>query len=113
MSITVQHLQENTHLIVVNGRLDYTQSNKLENELSQLQATTPTYFIVDLTKTTYINSGGLRSLVSAWRRAREAEGDLLLCGLSDKLMHIFKMVGFDKVFQIYPSQNDAKTALIS
>ena len=57
--------------------------------------------IVDLTHTTYINSGGLRCLVSAWRRAKAAQGSLSLCGLNERLQEIFTMVGFDKVFTIH------------
>jgi anti-sigma B factor antagonist len=59
------------------------------------------HLLVDLTQTTYINSGGLRCLVSAWRRAKANEGSLSLCGLNQRLQEIFAMVGFDKVFVIY------------
>jgi anti-anti-sigma factor len=59
----------------------------------------------------YINSGGLRCLVTAWRRARQAQGDLLLCGLNQRLNEVFTMVGFDKVFGIYSSCEAAVQAL--
>ena len=61
-----------------------------------------------MTEATYINSGGLRCLVSAWRRTREQGGDLVLCGLNSRLEEIFSLVGFDRVFHIYATYEDAQ-----
>jgi anti-anti-sigma factor len=69
------------------------------------------HLIVDLSEATYINSGGLRCLVSAWRQAREQDGNLVICGLNKRLHQIFSMVGVDKVFQITPTRDLAKHAL--
>jgi len=91
-----------TYLIRVDGRLDQDQTPQLETILNELLDDGHINFIVDLTATTYINSGGLRCLVSVWRKARQQSGNLVLCGLNDRLQEIFSMVGFDKVFQIYP-----------
>ncbi|MFQ5421945.1 MAG: STAS domain-containing protein, partial [Anaerolineae bacterium] len=66
--------------------------------------------IVDLADTSYINSGGLRCLVTVWRQARQKEGNLVLCGLSPRIQEIFTMVGFDKVFQIYTNPESAQQA---
>lgn len=89
-----------TWLIGVNGRLDQTLNPKLEETLNDLLDNGHLHLVVDLTHTTYINSGGLRCLVSAWRRAKANEGSLTLCGLNSRLQEIFAMVGFDKVFEI-------------
>lgn len=90
-----------TWLIGVNGRLDQSLNPKLEETLNDLLDNGHHDLIVDLTHTTYINSGGLRCLVSAWRRAKAAQGSLSLCGLNERLQEIFTMVGFDKVFTIH------------
>ncbi len=70
-----------------------------------------TRLIVDLEDVSYINSGGLRCLVSAWRKARLQDGNLVLCSLNTRLQEIFSMVGFDKVFKIYSSSETAQQAL--
>jgi anti-sigma B factor antagonist len=88
-------------LIGVNGRLDQTLNPKLEETLNELLDQEHIHLIVDLTHATYINSGGLRCLVSAWRRAKASQGSLALCGLNSRLQEIFAMVGFDKVFEIH------------
>lgn len=98
-------------LVGVQGRLDQTLSPALETSLNQLLDQQATHLLVDLADVTYINSGGLRCLVSAWRKARQQGGSLLLCGLNDRLQEIFGMVGFDRVFTIYPSRAEAQAAL--
>lgn len=111
MTIWQQELSNNTWLIGVDGRLDQSQNPQLEENLTNLLNDGHQHLIVDLTEATYINSGGLRSLVSAWRKARQQEGNLVLCGLNPRLQEIFSMVGFDKVFHIYPTCALAQQAI--
>lgn len=113
MSIWQEELSNDTWLVSVQGRLDQSQNPQLEEKLTDLLDDGHQRLIVDLTEATYINSGGLRCLVSAWRKARRQEGDLVLCGLNPRLQEIFFMVGFDKVFQIYPTCDLAEQAIQS
>lgn len=105
MNIWQRNLNEpdDLWLVGVRGRLDQSLTPTLEQKLNSLLAEGHSHLIVDLTEVEYINSGGLRCLVSAWRAARLQEGNVSLCGLNDRLSEIFGMVGFDKVFQIYPT----------
>jgi anti-sigma B factor antagonist len=102
MSVWQEQLpQSETWLIGVSGRLDQSLNPKLEETLNELLDNGRIQLVVDLTQATYINSGGLRCLVSAWRRAKADGGALTLCGLNERLREIFSMVGFDKVFEIH------------
>ena len=112
MSIEQQRIGK-FHLIRVNGRLDHSQTPQLENQLTHLLDTGHPFLVTDLTQTSYINSGGLRCLVSAWRKARQQDGDLVLCGLNNRLQEVFNMVGFDKVFQIYPDYETTRQTLLN
>jgi anti-anti-sigma factor len=112
MSIKQQQIG-NLHHIRVSGRLDQSQTPQLEANLTHLLDAGHHFLVTDLTQANYINSGGLRCLVSAWRKAREQKGDLVLCGLNERLQEIFGMVGFDQVFQIYPDFATAQQILTS
>ena len=111
MSIWQRQVTQDIWLIGLEGRLDQSQTAHLEAELGrQLDDNGRCHLIIDLSQVTYINSGGLRCLVGGWRKARQQGGDLVLCGLSNRLQEIFIMVGFDKVFQITANLDEAQAA---
>ena len=112
MTVQQEQLGNGLYLVAVTGRLDQQLSPTLSEQLIQAIDAGHHRLIVDLTEVNYINSGGLRTLVTAWRKARENQGDLVLCGLNAKLRDIFVMVGFDKVFSINPTREAACEALL-
>lgn len=111
MSIQTERLSPQSCVVHINGRLDQNQTPELEDTLSRLIEEDTIQIIVNLSDATYINSGGLRSLVSTWRKVKLEDGNLVLCGLNERLQEIFSMIGFDKVFKIYPSIESAIGAL--
>ncbi len=92
------------------GRLDAAGAPKLEQELKQLLARGQSRLIVDLTQISYISSNGLRVLLTTLKTARKNGGALKLCGMNARLAEIFEMVGFDQVFEIYPTRAEAERA---
>lgn len=104
-------LEQGIWLVGVRGRLDHSSVPDLESTLGQLVGGGHIQLVVDLSQATYVNSGGLRTLVSTWRAARRAGGDLHLCGLSSRLQEIFQMVGFDQLFEIHSAPADAVRSL--
>lgn len=104
MSISQQELRHNTWLVSVSGRLDQNQTPDLEAQLDALLDQGHNRIIIDLTDVNYINSGGLRCLVTAWRKAKKEGGNVVLTGLRSRVNEVFSMVGFDKVFDIYPNR---------
>ncbi len=106
----MRSLENHAAVITPAGRLDSNSSVRLEKSLSiQLQQST-TWLLVDMSSVEYIASSGLKVLVSAWRRARDAGGDVVLAGMQPRIVEIFEMVGFDMLFQIYPDLHAALAA---
>jgi anti-anti-sigma factor len=113
MSIWREEVADATWLVGVSGRLDHRQTPELETELLELVGSGSRNIIIDLTEVTYVNSGGLRCLVTIWRRARQEDGTVILSGINPALMELFTTVGFHKVFDIYITSDDARQALES
>ena len=111
MTVWQETIDNNIWIVGVNGRLDQEQTRELETHLTTILNNNHHNIIVDLSETNYINSGGLRCLVTAWRIAKQKEGTLSLCGLDERLQEIFAMVGFDRVFSIYPDLKSAQKAM--
>ncbi len=99
-----------TIVIQPQGRLDAAGAPLLEAALKQRLAQGESRLIVDLTEVSYISSKGLRVLLTALKTARKNGGALKLCGMNARLAEIFEMVGFDQVFEIYPTRAEAERA---
>ncbi|VAW39395.1 hypothetical protein MNBD_CHLOROFLEXI01-1163 [hydrothermal vent metagenome] len=110
MTIQQEEGENGIWIVAINGRLDQTLTPILEQHLTALLDEQHAQLIVDLSQASYINSGGLRTLVTGWRKARQQKGNLVLCGLNGRLQEIFSMVGFDQLFQTYPTRQAAQTA---
>lgn len=108
MNIKEKELAKDIWLIALSGRLDQSQTIELEKILQKHLLEGKSRFLIDLSEVSYINSGGLRCLVTIWRQARDHGGELVLCGLSERLARVFTVVGFNKVFKIFPSRAEAQ-----
>jgi anti-anti-sigma factor len=107
--LELRTLQNGLQVLVVRGRLDQFLAQQFESSLTQAAPTAPhpPRLILDLSQTSYIDSGGLRVVVAAWRRARQAGGDMVLHGLNERLREIFGMVGFDQIITICVDRQQA------
>ena len=62
-------------------------------------------FLVDFTRTGYIDSSGLGVLVSLTKKIRETGGELRLASLNDDLKTLFEQTKLDTLFQIAESRD--------
>ena len=95
------------------GRLDASGARPMEAELATRITAGQVHLVVDLTQVRYISSNGLRVLLVALKNAQKQNGALALCGLSPRLMEIFEMAGFDRVFQIFETREQARLSMNS
>ncbi len=90
------------------GRLDAAGARPLETELGNHIAAHRVHLLVCLKETRYISSNGLRVLLAAQKSAHKHGGILKLCCLSARLLEIFEMSGFDRMFEIYATREQAE-----
>ncbi|MDI7276323.1 MAG: STAS domain-containing protein [Anaerolineae bacterium] len=95
------------------GRLDALVSPELDQAISQVVEGGQVRLVVDCTDVSYISSSCLRVLLLGARRARELGGDLKLCCLSERVQQIFALAGFDLVFDLCPSEDEAVAAFVT
>jgi anti-sigma B factor antagonist len=63
--------------------------------------------VLDLESIEYIDSAGLGEIVRAMKRAREAGGDLRLCGVHGQVGKIIEITGLHKAISVYPTREEA------
>jgi anti-sigma B factor antagonist len=95
-------------VITPQGRLDAAGAPPLEAELKQHIDAGEVRLLVNLEGTRYISSNGLRTLLAAQKQAKVRGGALKLCCLSPRLVEIFEMSGFDRVFEIFQNREQAE-----
>jgi anti-anti-sigma factor len=66
---------------------------------------------MDMSGVDLISSRGLRMLVAMWKRARDLHGDIVIVALRPHLEEVMCLIGFDLVFSIYATVDDALDAL--
>lgn len=66
--------------------------------------------LLDLSHVDFIDSSGLGAIVSCLKTIGSG-GDLLICGIRDEVMNLFKLTRMDRVFQIFSSREVALKAV--
>ena len=97
--LQLQTTREDTRLtIALSGRLDTVSAPQLEEELKKhLDDINELILIFD--QLVYISSAGLRVLLMA-QKAMNKQGSMRLRGVSDEVMEVFEITGFQDILTI-------------
>ncbi len=107
MQIKTRELSRVT-IVEVTGRVDHQTSPELNRVLDELLHARKYNLIIDMSGIDYIGSAGLRALLSAHKETHgKSRGDVRLAAPSALVSETLKVVGFDKVFKIYPELVEA------
>ena len=106
-SVVVENVPERLQTVMFAGRIDKTTSADLERLLVGKFEAGHHLIVLDMSDVEYISSSGLKMLVSMWKRAHDLKGDLILAGLRPPVREVINLIGFDLVFKIYDSLDEA------
>lgn len=67
--------------------------------------------VLNLSDVTYIDSGGLGTLVGVYSSARAAGADIKLTGLGQRLRDVLQITKLATVFQVFDTEQEALAAL--
>src|SRR5712691_1439648 len=82
----------------------------LRDTLKELLGSTKR-ILLNLAGVTYIDSGGLGTLVGVYSSARSAGADIKLTGLGQRLRDVLQITKLATVFQVFDSEEEALAAL--
>ncbi|MEJ5260473.1 MAG: STAS domain-containing protein [Anaerohalosphaeraceae bacterium] len=93
--------------------LEESQIQALESSfLPLIEENQPIKLVVDFSQVRFLTSSVLGLLIRLSKKIYEAEGILRLCGIQPKIYEIFKITRLDKVFDIYPTRQEALEGLV-
>jgi len=84
----------------ISGRIDAATSSQMEGELGKKINAGVITFILNMGDLSYISSSGLRVILSALKKVKAGGGIIALADLQPGPGEVFKMTGFDRIFPI-------------
>jgi len=94
-------IKEKFSLVHVDGDLSEFDLEKLSNAIETLMKKGYMHVVLDLTEVSTMNAKGLGVLVNHWNHIRFKRGDFKIVGLNSRLMHLFRTMGVDSLFEVY------------
>src|SRR5687768_137271 len=97
LNITLTELHR-VDVLIPEGIVNSDTSAQLANMLNErLDQSEHNNLVVDLSEVTYMSSAGLRALVGALKRSREAGGNLVISSPSPRVREVLELAGLSEV----------------
>jgi anti-sigma B factor antagonist len=96
--------------IIHEPRVDAKSGGELHAAIRQLIDGGDRRIVIDLSAVRFIDSTGLGALVASFKHMGKS-GQLVLCGVCDAVVTLFKLTRMDKVFRLFPSREAAVAAI--
>src|SRR4029077_1087928 len=110
MSFSLKKDKRGVVVVGVDGQLIVGNRQELKQKVLDALEGGGAKFVIDFTKTGYIDSSGLGVLVSLSKKIREQGGDLRMCGLNEDLQTLFELTKLDTLFAIARTSEEALPA---
>ncbi len=89
--------------VVLSGELDLATAPKLEDELRRVEEAGPGIIVVDLQALSFMDSSGLRALLAADARSREAGRRFVLVRGDERVQRVLRITRLDERLEIVES----------
>ena len=109
--IKTEQLSGDAYVISLTGEVDLYTAPEFKQQLLEVIGQGGKEVVVDFSGTTFIDSTTLGVLVGGVKRLRTNDGQLSLVCSDRNITKIFEITGLDKVFTIYPTREEAVSAI--
>ena len=105
----IQHteIQKNTVVVNVEGPLDSETSPDFEDYISQLLNNGYRFIILDAENLQWLSSEGIGVTVLIQKRIAELNGAFVVFNLSQEIISLYRILGFDKIIHIADNKSQA------
>ena len=91
--------------VALAGELDLSTVAKVQEELRRVEANAPATLVVDLSKLTFLDSTGLRCIVTADERARDAGRRMVIVRGPDPVQRVFTITRLEERLEMVDDAN--------
>lgn len=103
----VRRIEGEVVILYLKGFLDAHTAPDLEKAIQELIDEKRYNILVNFTNLDYISSAGLGVFMGFVEEIREQEGDIRMSNMTPKVYKIFDLLGFPKLYRIFPEENEA------
>lgn len=100
-------LEGGVYYIKVKGEVDASSSIHLDESINQATQDHKK-ILIDCTELEYISSAGLGVFMSYINELEDKDIKMIIFGLSDKVKHVFQILGLDQLLKITETKEQAK-----
>ena len=94
-------LQDGKLTVVLTGEIDHHCAKMYIQSLSsKIEAYNPNVCILDFQDVTFMDSSGIAVVINTLRNMTRINGELILSGIKDQPMKVFRASGMDKLVEI-------------
>ena len=87
--------------VALTGEIDHhCAKTYMEAIAGKIEAYTPEICVLDFQEVTFVDSSGIAVVINALRCMTQIEGKLLLTGICQQPMRVFRASGIDKIVEI-------------
>ena len=106
LAVTTEDRDGLVHMALV-GELDLSSVPKVQEELRRVEADAPATLVVDLSKLTFLDSTGLRCIVTADERARNEGRRVVIVRGPDAVQRVFAITRLEERLEIVDDASSA------
>jgi anti-sigma B factor antagonist len=108
LNLTTDNIAGDILIIHVGGEVDASSSIELDNTLAEAMNSGAKKVLVNCEHLQYISSAGLGVFMSYIEESKQKHIRMVLYGLSEKVLGIFKLLGLHNVLSITQTEEEAK-----
>ena len=87
--------------VALTGEIDHPRAkHDIQAISAKIEAYTPAQCVLDFTEVTFVDSSGIAVVINALRCMNMLGGKLMLCGIAQQPMKVFRAAGIDKLVEI-------------
>ena len=109
----VSHRTNNILMISLAGRLDAFGASQLDEAIKELIKDYDFSIVIDMENVPYLSSGGIRIFLVTEKMLKKRGGGIHLCSVNSYPLKVLETAGFDELFSIYSTKEDAVESCIA
>lgn len=94
-------LEEGRLTVALTGEIDHhCAKGYIQAIAAKIEAYTPSLCVLDFGEVSFMDSSGIAVVINALRSMAQIEGQLILTGIANQPMRVFRASGIDKLVEI-------------